>query len=440
MNRYKDKNIIVLGYGRSGRSAVHALNKLGARVTLTTNENLVDEAVLEELRKETVQIVDGHHPTHLLNGADLIVKNPGIPFRIPFLQEAIERNVPIITEVELAYELHKKEIIGITGTNGKTTVTTLIGEMLTDETHHPILCGNIGYPAAEAVLNDDSENLIMELSSFQLMGIIDFKPNIAVITNIYEAHLDYHKDATEYRNAKLSLLKNMTEDDLVIFNLAQKDILNSIDCKAPIKYFSLTEKTDAYVEAGKVYVNDKYIIDVDDIVLKGPHNLENILASLLVADEKNVSVEHMVKILTSFRGIEHRLEYVGEKNGVKYYNDSKATNALATTFALRSFDRDTIWIAGGLDRGQDFVEITPYIKNVKLAILFGETKHKLAQFLSAHEIETIETENPNTAVKVADENSTEGDIVLFSPACASWDQYTDFETRGNHFKEGVNAL
>src|SRR5699024_3218298 len=195
------------------------------------------EAVLEELRKETVQIVDGHHPTHLLNDADLIVKNPGIPYRIPFLQEAIERNVPIITEVELAYELHKKEIIGITGTNGKTTVTTLIGEMLTDETHHPILCGNIGYPAAEAVLNDDSENLIMELSSFQLMGIIDFKPNIAVITNIYEAHLDYHKDATEYRNAKLSLLKNMTEDDLVIFNLAQKDILNSIDCKAPIKYF-----------------------------------------------------------------------------------------------------------------------------------------------------------------------------------------------------------
>src|SRR5699024_6321556 len=139
MNRYKDKNIIVVGYGRRGRSEVHAIKKLGARVTLTNNKNLVDEAVLEDLRKETVQIVDGHHPTHLLNDADLIVKNPGIPFRIPFLQEAIERNVPIITEVELAYELHKKEIIGITGTNGKTTVSTLIGEMLTDETHHPIL-------------------------------------------------------------------------------------------------------------------------------------------------------------------------------------------------------------------------------------------------------------------------------------------------------------
>ncbi|CAD2077058.1 UDP-N-acetylmuramoyl-L-alanine--D-glutamate ligase [Phocicoccus pinnipedialis] len=440
MNRYKDKNIIVLGYGRSGRSAVNALNKLGARVTLTTNENLVDDVVLEELRKQTVQIVDGHHPSHLLNDADLIVKNPGIPYRIPFLQEALERKVPIITEVELAYELRKKDIIGITGTNGKTTVTTLIGEMLTDDIHHPILCGNIGYPAAEAVLNNDDEDLVMELSSFQLMGIIDFKPSIAVITNIYDAHLDYHTDATEYRNAKLNLLKNMKERDVVIFNYAQRDILNAVNCPSEIKYFSIEERTDAYVEAGKVYVNGKYVIDVDDIVLKGPHNLENILASLLVADEKGVPMEHITNVLTTFKGIEHRLEFVGDKNGVKYYNDSKATNALATTFALRSFERDTIWIAGGLDRGQDFIELTPYLEHVKYAIVFGETKHKLAQFLSAHKIQTVETENPNTAVKIADELSNEGDVVLFSPACASWDQYTDFETRGNHFKEGFDAL
>lgn len=440
MVHYKDKNIIVLGYGRSGKSAIHALSILGAKVTLTTNENIVDEVILEELRKQTVQIVDGHHPIHLLNDADLIVKNPGIPYTIPFLQEALKRGIPIITEVELAYKLHEKDIIGITGTNGKTTVTTLIGELLTDETHHPILCGNIGYPAAEAVLNNNTEDLAIELSSFQLMGIVDFKPDIAVITNIYEAHLDYHKDAEEYRNAKLNLIKNMEKNDLLIFNLDQKEILKDRSVKSEIQYFSPKEKTDAYVLDDKVYVNNRFIINVEDIVLKGAHNLENILASLLVADKKNVPISHMVKVLTTFKGIPHRLEYVGKKDDVKYYNDSKATNALATTFALRSFQNDTIWIAGGLDRGQDFIELTPYLEHVKLAVVFGETKEKLTQFLSAHNIKTIGTENPHTAVKIAHEESLPGDIVLFSPACASWDQYTDFEIRGNHFKEGFHSL
>ncbi|OFL48435.1 UDP-N-acetylmuramoylalanine--D-glutamate ligase [Nosocomiicoccus sp. HMSC067E10] len=437
---FKHKKVLVLGYGRSGRSAIEALFKLGADITLTTSEVLVEESVLNHLKQMNVKVVDGHHPEHLLNDTELIVKNPGIPYTIPFLQEALKRNIKIITEVEFAYLITNNEIIGITGTNGKTTVTELVGRLLTDGNRTPILCGNIGYPASQAALEEQSDELVMELSSFQLMGIDTFRPNIAVFTNIYEAHLDYHKDLNEYQSAKLSLMKNMTDTDIVIFNQSQRHFVEHKDVKSNVYFFSIDEEADAYVKDNWIYVFGKKIINIEEILLKGPHNLENILASLLVAHLKNVPIEHMKYVLTTFKGIEHRMEFVDEKLGMRFYNDSKATNALATTFALDSFNTPTIWIAGGLDRGQDFKELLPHLKHVKLGIVFGETKEKLKQFLNENNIEVIETDNPFTAVDIVKTHGNAGDKVLFSPACASWDQYPDFETRGRHFKEAVHQL
>src|SRR5690625_1695878 len=218
-DKYTDKKVIVLGYGRSGRSAVNAMLDFGADVTLTTNEIFTDEKTRQMLAGQGVEIVDGHHPVSLLNGADLIIKNPGIPYTIEFIKEAQKRGIPIITEVELTGEITDAPVIGITGTNGKTTVTHLIGEILKNDGRKPILCGNIGYPASEAAREADDDNiLVMELSSFQLMGVDTFKPDVVLFTNIYEAHLDYHTDRQEYVEAKLSLLKNLGQDDMVIFN------------------------------------------------------------------------------------------------------------------------------------------------------------------------------------------------------------------------------
>ena len=438
---YDKQNVVVLGYGRSGKSAVNALVRLGANVTLTTNEVFSDEDAKQTLSAWGVEIVDGHHPINLLNDTTLIVKNPGIPYTIPFLVEARDRGIPIITEVEIAHHISEAPIYALTGTNGKTTCTYLLGEILENDGNNPILCGNIGYPATDAAMEADSKNnLIMEMSSFQLLGTIDFRPNIAVITNIYEAHLDYHGSKADYQAAKLRIFQNMTDSDLLIFNYKQKELLKDMEINCKVQYFDLHEETDAYSDGEYLIVHGEKIIKVSDIVLKGNHNIENILATLLVAKAHGVSNEAIVKTLRVFGGIPHRLEPLGTLNGVSYYNDSKATNNLATTFALESFSNPIIWIAGGLDRGQSLSELKPYLKHVKAIITFGETKDKFKSLADEAKIPIELTQNPNTAVDLAAKLALQGDTVLFSPACASWDQYKDYERRGDHFKEGFHKL
>lgn len=440
-NIFNNKTVIVLGYGRSGRSAVNMLSNLGANIILTTNEIIADESVRRMLQGWGVEIVDGHHPSSLLNQADLIVKNPGIPYRIEFLQEAISRDIPIITEVELAYHMSKVPIIGITGTNGKTTVTHLIGEMLERAGKKPILCGNIGFPASEAVLEAENDNiLVMELSSFQLMGVRDFRPDVAVYTNIYEAHLDYHSSKEEYIQSKLNMMKHMNEEDVIIFNGDQEKLLDKVTVMSPVKYFSTDTPRDAYVENEYLMVEGEPLIYLDDILLQGSHNYENILAAILAVKNFDVSDAHIIDVLKTFGGIPHRMEYLGDFNNASYYNDSKATNSLATSFALKSFTCPVIWIAGGLDRGQSLDGLAPYLEFVKVLITFGETAEKFKELADQCGIKVVETENPYSAVNIAAEEALRNDVVLFSPACASWDQYKDFEARGNHFKEGFFTL
>ena len=438
--KYKDRKVIVLGYGRSGKSAVSMMLHLGADVTLTTNEVFADEEARMTLERQGVEIVDGHHPISLLNDADLIIKNPGIPYTIEFIKEAQKRGVPIITEIELTGALTEAPVIGITGTNGKTTVTHLIGEMLKNDGKKPILCGNIGYPASEAAYEAASDNiLVMELSSFQLMGVDDFKPDVALFTNIYEAHLDYHLDKQEYVEAKLSLMKNLGGGDTVIFNGAQKDILAKQDVQAEVKFFN-DSNSEAYIRGASIYWKDERLLGLEEVLLKGSHNYENIIAAIMAADEFGVGKDAVIKTLKEFGGIPHRMEYLGSVNGVKYYNDSKATNNLATSFALRSFEVPTVWIAGGLDRGQTFDELTQYTAHVKHLVAYGETEEKLTDWARTLNIETTTAGDPYDAAGIAAGVAAPGEVVLFSPACASWDQYKDYEARGDHFKEGFHKI
>lgn len=440
-NKYKDKKVIVLGYGRSGRSAVNTMIRFGANVVLTTNEVFADESIRQLLKGQGVEIVDGHHPVSLLNDAELIIKNPGIPYNIEFIKEAEKRDVPIITEVELTRDISGADIIGITGTNGKTTVTHLIGEMMGNDNKKPILCGNIGYPASEAAHEaDDDSVLVMELSSFQLMGVDTFKPDVAVITNIYEAHMDYHSSKEEYVNAKLSLLSNLDETDSIVFNGNQKSFLDGCDSGAEIKYFTGGDGADAYIKDGFIYFENTRLINIEDVMLRGSHNYENILAAIIAVKQFGVSDGAIIKTLKEFGGIPHRMEYLGNIKGVKYYNDSKATNNLATSFALDSFEVPTVWIAGGLDRGQSFDDLKPHIKHVKHLIAYGETAQTLSDLAKAGNIAVTTAENPYQAVLQANELAEDGEVVLFSPACASWDQYKDYEARGDHFKSGFHKI
>lgn len=437
---FENKTVIVLGYGRSGRSAVSALVSLGAVITLTTNEIIADEKVRQTMKGWGVDIVDGHHPISLLNDAEVIVKNPGIPYTIPFLQAAAERGIPVITEVELAYHMTDASIIGITGTNGKTTVTHLIGEMLERSGLSPILCGNIGYPASEAAVEATKENiLVMELSSFQLMGIRDFRPDTAVFTNIYEAHIDYHGSRESYIQAKMNLLSNMDRQQTVVFNGMQREMLEDAS-NLQVEYFSTLKGGDAYIDEGMITYKGTPLIHVDQVKLKGAHNHENILAALLAAKRHGATDEAVRETLLNFGSIPHRMEYLGEYEGASYYNDSKATNNLATTFALKSFKEDIIWIAGGLDRGQSLEPLVPHMENVRMIITFGETKEKFEALARLTGKAVLISENPYDAVQTASRQASSGEIVLFSPACASWDQYKDYEARGDHFKEGFSTL
>lgn len=296
----RGKNVCVLGFGRSGKSAIDVLLTLGANITLTTNEIIADEDARRRLINDDVEIVDGHHPLSILNDTDLIVKNPGIPFSIPFLEEAVVRDIPIITEVDLAGMITKCPIIGITGTNGKTTVTHLIGEFLLAAGKRPILCGNIGYPASQAALEATEDDvLVIELSSFQLLSLRDLKVDVAVFTNIYEAHLDYHKTLDNYQHAKLNLLNHLKDDHLVVFYEGQKSMLAPNVTDQHVKYFSVESLDgDLYLDNDEIKYKGATLIKLDDVLLQGVHNLENIFAAILAAKYFNVSDAAIHEVLS----------------------------------------------------------------------------------------------------------------------------------------------
>lgn len=438
------EHVLVLGLAKSGTAAAQLLLANQKKVRVTDMKADESTAAIQELKELGAELILGEHPLSLLDGIEIIVKNPGIPYHIPILQEALKRKIPIVTEVELASRLVAGSMIGVTGSNGKTTTSTLIHQMLVAANQPAKLAGNIGTAATEVASEmSAAEKMVLELSSFQLLGTKTFRPHIAVLLNIYEAHLDYHQTMEHYQNAKFNIFANQTNADYLVFNADQDVIRHAVENAKAIKipFSTKTKLIDgAWADQEAIYFKTEEIMKRKDIVLVGEHNLENILAAVSVAKLNNVENVAIKSVLRTFSGVKHRLQFITKMMGRSFYNDSKATNSLATEMALKSFDEPIILLAGGLDRGVGFEELIPALTNVKAFILFGETKQKLKEIAEATKIPYELVENVEEAAAKAYEISAEDDVILLSPACASWDQYPTFEVRGDLFIKAVKNL
>ncbi|MBH8598060.1 UDP-N-acetylmuramoyl-L-alanine--D-glutamate ligase [Thermoactinomyces sp. CICC 10523] len=443
--------VIVLGLARSGAAVAKLLHRLGAKVLVNELKPRSECESANELESLGIQVICDGHPDDLISDeVDLVVKNPGIPYRAKPVQQALGKGIPVITEVEIAGLLSKGPIIGITGSNGKTTTTTLVGQMLTKGRVKNTVAGNIGQALSDVVQTiEPDEWLVAELSSFQLKGTERFASKIAALLNVFPAHLDYHQTLEDYISSKQKLFLNQTKEDVAIFNL-ENEICRQVaaDCPGRVYWFSRSREVErgVFVSSGMITARmderEFPVLPVSEVALKGTFNLENALAATAISLAAGCPVSAIADVLRTFRGVEHRLEYVATVNGVSFYNDSKATNAQAAAKALESFAEPVVWIGGGLDRGVDFKELVPVLKEkVKAMVAYGQTKDILLERGKEADIKEVYTVSTlDEAVVLANRLASAGDVVLLSPACASWDQYTSFEERGSIFKQAVHSL
>lgn len=438
ISKFANKKVLVLGLAKSGESAARLLDKLGAIVTVNDGKPFEENPAAQSLLEEGIKVVTGGHPLELLDeDFEWMVKNPGIPYNNPMVMRTLEKQIPVITEVELAYLISDAPIIGITGSNGKTTTTTMIAEVLTAGGQNGLLSGNIGFPASQVAQDaGKTDTLVMELSSFQLMGIEAFHPEIAVITNLMPTHLDYHGSFEEYVAAKWNIQKNMTASDYVVLNFNQ-DLAKELAKKTAARVipFSTQEKVDgAYLDGDVLTFRGEAIMTASELGVPGSHNVENALATIAVAKLRGIDNQVIKETLAHFGGVKHRLQYVGEINQVKFYNDSKSTNILATQKALSGFDNSKIiLIAGGLDRGNEFDELVPDIKGLKKMVILGESAERVKRAADQAEVSYLDASDVRDATRKAFSVAEPGDVVLLSPANASWDMYKNFEVRGDEF-------
>ena len=438
ITNFANKKVLVLGLAKSGESAARLLDKLGAIVTVNDGKPFEENPAAQSLLEEGIKVVTGGHPLELLDEEfELMVKNPGIRYDNPMVKKALEKEIPVITEVELAYLISDAPIIGITGSNGKTTTTTMIAEVLTAGGQSGLLSGNIGFPASQvATTATKNDTLVMELSSFQLMGIETFHPEIAVITNLMPTHIDYHGSFENYVAAKWNIQKNMSKSDFLILNFNQtlaKEL--AAKTQATVVPFSTTEKVDgAYLEGNMLTFRGEPVMAADELGVPGSHNVENALATIAVAKLRGIENQVIKETLAGFGGVKHRLQYVGEINHVKFYNDSKSTNILAAQKALSGFDNSkVILIAGGLDRGNEFDELVPDIQGLKKMVILGESAARVKRAADKAGVSYMDAADVKDATQKAFAEAQAGDIVLLSPANASWDMYPNFEVRGDEF-------
>lgn len=438
ISKFANKKVLVLGLAKSGESAARLLDKLGAIVTVNDGKPFEENPAAQSLLEEGIKVVTGGHPLELLDeDFEWMVKNPGIPYNNPMVMRALKKKIPVITEVELAYLISDAPIIGITGSNGKTTTTTMIAEVLTAGGQNGLLSGNIGFPASQVAQDaGETDTLVMELSSFQLMGIEAFHPEIAVITNLMPTHLDYHGSFEEYVAAKWNIQKNMTASNYIVLNFNQ-DLAKELAKKTAAKVlpFSTKEKVDgAYLDGDVLTFRGEAIMTASELGVPGSHNVENALATIAVAKLRGIDNQVIRETLAHFGGVKHRLQYVGEINQVKFYNDSKSTNILATQKALSGFDNSkVILIAGGLDRGNEFDELVPDIKGLKKMVILGESAARVKRAADQAEVSYLDASDVRDATRKAFSVAEPGDVVLLSPANASWDMYKNFEVRGDEF-------
>lgn len=440
----KDKNILILGMARSGISIAKLLAKYNNKIVITDLKEQKEE-IVKELEALNIKIIISNHQEELVNDSfDYVIKNPAIRRDNVAVIKAKELGIPVINEIEASYYFLPKDvkIITITGSNGKTTTTTMVYELLKHSSHTVHVGGNIGIPLSSFVEDiKPNDILVLEISDHQLCDMYHFKSDISVLTNLSETHIDFHGSYEIYKQTKKKIFNHHTEKDIAILNKSNIDVMNlTKDIEDQKIYFSSAEVADAYLKNNQIIYNGEAILDCKDIRVKGNHNYENIMVAIIIAKMFSITNEQIKDFFSKFVGVEHRIEYVKTVNGRQFYNDSKSTNNTATITALKSFKDPTILLMGGLDRNISFDEISHYLNHVKAIICFGETKYKLEEFAKKNHKEVFVVNTLTEATKKAYEISNQGDIILLSPACASWDQYPDFETRGNEFKTIINHL
>ncbi len=442
-----NKKVFVLGMARSGYEAAKLLASNGYEVIVNDANTEQNMEQMKELQSLGVKLFLGSHPEDLIdNSFEMIVKNPGISDSHKYIKRARELKIPVINELELAFRYFPSDVkvVGVTGTNGKTTTTIIIYEILKKALKSVFLMGNIGYPACSFVSKVRANDiLVMEVSDHQLCNVLDFKTNISVLTNISEAHLDFHGSYDSYKSMKRRIFNHDSKRDTAILNLDDEEVINlTNDIESTKKYFSSSSlnKLGCTIDDGYIYYNEDKIIPLKEVKIKGKHNYENAMAAIAVVKELGIDNEVIISVLKTFCGVEHRIEYVKTINNIDFYNDSKATNITSTQIALSSFTKPTVLLLGGLDRGHSFEALKDYLVNVKLIVAYGEAKIRIEDFAMKWDIPCKVVDTLDEATEIAYSSSSEGYVVLLSPACAAWDQFKDFEVRGNLFKEYVDKL
>ena len=446
--KFTGKKVLVVGLARSGMAAIKVLHELGADIVLSERkpaEELKELSTLKELGVTIVgqdmEVFDQHY--------DLCVKNPGVPYRSPFMKALAMHGVPVITEIELAFQVAKPQhYIAITGTNGKTTTTTLVYEILDKafpgKAH---LCGNIGIPLCEIVMEEglmeESDHYIaLEISNYQLVNIDRFRPDVATIINLTPDHVDFMGSLEAYYKSKTEVYRNMTPEDTFLLNADDPVLAEYVEkypVPATVRTFSLDRTdTDNCVKDEQLFVGDEPVLPLTSIRLPGKHNLQNVMIAVSAAKVLGIANETIQEVVEGFTGVEHRIEFVREKDGVRYYNDSKGTNTDATVTALKAFDKGVILLIGGFEKGLPMDDVKAHLGCVKKVIGYGACGPRLVADTVGEDgiVVTTLDEAVAEAVKIAES----GDTVLLSPTTSSFDQYTCFEERGDHFKKLVNEL
>lgn len=443
------KRLVILGGGESGIGTAILGKKEGFEV-FVSDFGKIKPKYLDVLKNNEIEWEDGGHTEAKILNADLVMKSPGIPDKAPLIKKLVEAGISVISEIEFAARYTKATLVGITGSNGKTTTTMLMAHLLKQAGLKSVAAGNIGDSFAKWVALDDQDFYALEISSFQLDGIVDFAPHIAILTNITPDHLDrYEYKFENYIKSKFRIAENQTDKDYLIYD-ADDPVITDWLLKHPVRSQCIPFSISKQLEKGAYYAQEEINILIDDttmtmstknLTIKGAHNTKNAMAAATAARLLSIRKATIRESLEGFQGVEHRLEQVLKINHVSYINDSKATNVNATFYALDSMSAPTVWIVGGVDKGNDYTDLFPLVnEKVKGIICLGVDNAKLLNTFSGMVETIIETQSITEAVKIAYKLSDKGDNVLLSPACASFDLFENYEDRGRQFKEAVRNL
>ncbi len=430
------RSVLVIGAAKSGVAVAKLLHRHGYDVVITDMKDIKEK---EELVSLGIEVFENGHPEQLKrDDYEFVVKNPGIKYTVPFVKYFVDHNVQILTEIEIGYRYAKKFHYGaVTGTNGKTTITTMLYQML-QRKGNAVVAGNIGFPLSSLAYEFEQEekSVALELSNFQLLGIDTFAPEVSVVCNLAPDHLDYMPSVELYYESKMRIYENSKKDDWFLRNVDDPTVMKyAKDIPCTVIDFSLNRTdVDLYRKNGCVWLRDVMLFEEKTFPVVGDYNLSNAMIASCMAYKLGVSLADIRETIANFHPVEHRLEYLGKKDGIKFYNDSKATNTHATTAALSSFEKNIILLAGGHDKGISFDDLKQYDNRVKLCISFGETKEKFKPIFS----NVICVETMQNALDEAMKKAEEGDIILLSPACSSYDQFPNYEIRGELFKKMVH--